>query len=166
MTIKPNNFKRGKGTWKFNCSLLKNNNYIELVNHTILEQIEQYATPVYNSDALGLIPGNEIQFTITDTLFLETLLLAIRTKTLPFTSKLNRDKLEQEKKLMQDINTIESDLNLSQLTELLEDKKSELQEIHNHRLKGHMIRSRTQWLDEGERPTKYFCGLETKKLCK
>ena len=63
---------------------------------------------------------------------------------------------------MQDINTIESDLNLSQLTELLEDKKSELQEIRNHRLKGHMIRSRTQWLDEGERPTKYFCGLETK----
>ena len=39
-------------------------------------------------------------------------------------------------------------------------KKIELQELRNVQLKGKMIRSRTQWLDEGERPTKYFCALE------
>ena len=27
-----------------------------------------------------------------------------------------------------------------------------------------MIRSRAQWIDEGERPTKYFCALETKNF--
>ena len=27
-------------------------------------------------------------------------------------------------------------------------------------MKGHYIRSRVQWLHEGERPTKYFCSLE------
>ena len=27
-----------------------------------------------------------------------------------------------------------------------------------------MIRSRAQWIDEGERPTKFFCALETKNF--
>ena len=27
-------------------------------------------------------------------------------------------------------------------------------------MKGHLIRSRTQWLTQGEKPTKYFCSLE------
>ena len=27
-------------------------------------------------------------------------------------------------------------------------------------MKGHYVRSRVQWLHEGERPTKYFCSLE------
>ena len=27
-----------------------------------------------------------------------------------------------------------------------------------------MIRSHTQWIDEGERSTKYFCAFETKKF--
>ena len=87
-------------------------------------------------DALHIILGNEIHFEITDTLFPETLLLKIRTKDLKFTS-----------------NSKEKNLNK---------KKTLCKEIRNHRLKGHMIRSRTKWLDEGEKPTKYFCVLETK----
>ena len=47
-----------------------------------------------------------------------------------------------------------------QLTDLLNNKKFELEEIRNYRLKGNMIRSRVEWLDEGEQPTKYFCSLE------
>jgi hypothetical protein len=29
-------------------------------------------------------------------------------------------------------------------------------------MKGKLVRSRAQWVDEGEKPTKYFCGLESK----
>ena len=36
--IKLNNFDRGKGTWKFNTSLLKNVEYREMINKTIEEE--------------------------------------------------------------------------------------------------------------------------------
>jgi hypothetical protein len=29
-------------------------------------------------------------------------------------------------------------------------------------MKCKLVRSRAQWVDEGEKPTKYFCGLESK----
>ena len=29
-------------------------------------------------------------------------------------------------------------------------------------MKGHYIRSKMQWIEEGEKPTKYFCHLESK----
>ena len=32
--------------------------------------------------------------------------------------------------------------------------------IRQEKLKGHMLRSKAQYTDEGEKPTKYFCGLE------
>ena len=44
--------------------------------------------------------------------------------------------------------------------EQLEILKTELCDIRNEKLKGHMIRSKAQYIDQGEKPTKYFCGLE------
>ena len=42
----------------------------------------------------------------------------------------------------------------------MELKKQELTEIRKNKMQGHMIRSRMQWVAEGERPSKYFCALE------
>ena len=44
--------------------------------------------------------------------------------------------------------------------ELLTITKSELEKLREKSMKGHLIRSRTQWLSQGEKPTKYFCSLE------
>ena len=62
---------------------------------------------------------------------------------------------------MSEINEIENNNSINN-SDLLEDKKIQLEEIRSKRLKGQMIRSRIQLLDEGERPTKYFCSLENK----
>lgn len=32
------------------------------------------------------------------------------------------------------------------------------------KLQGHFIRSRAKWVDEGEKPTKYFCHLESRNF--
>ena len=45
--VKINTFQRGKGLWKFNCSLLKNENYIEMINKAIKDIKIEYAVPVY-----------------------------------------------------------------------------------------------------------------------
>ena len=46
--------------------------------------------------------------------------------------------------------------------ENLETKKHELESLRNEKMKGKLVRSRAQWVDEGEKPTKYLCGLESK----
>ena len=43
----------------------------------------QYALPVYNLDNLNNIPDNELQFTINDQLFLDTLLMELRENPYP-----------------------------------------------------------------------------------
>ena len=49
-------------------------------------------------------------------------------------------------------------------TELLQDKKKELEEIRNKKVKGNMVTSRMQWLHQGEKPSKFFCNLENKNF--
>ena len=44
--------------------------------------------------------------------------------------------------------------------ELLENCKTELYDIRNDKLKGYMVRAKAQYIDQGEKPTKFFCGLE------
>ena len=162
--IQLNKFQRGPGTWKFNSSLLKNKTYVELINKTIDETIEEYIVPIYNPLKIHDVPKNEITLTIDDTLFLDTLLMKIRGKSIRFSGKQKRIQNEKEQKLIREIEQLESNPTLSNLNTLIQDKKIELQEIRNIRLKGNMIRSRAQWLDEGERPTKYFCALENKNF--
>jgi hypothetical protein len=40
--------------------------------------------------------------------------------------------------------------------ENLETKKHELEALRNEKMKGKLVRSRAQWVDEGEKPTKIF----------
>ena len=42
----------------------------------------------------------------------------------------------------------------------LENLKIQLNDIRQEKLKGHIIRSIAKHIDKGEKPTKYFCGLE------
>ena len=42
-----------------------------------------------------------------------------------------------------------------------EDEKRDLQQICEEKLEGNIIRSRAQWHQEGEKPSKFFCNLES-----
>ena len=42
----------------------------------------------------------------------------------------------------------------------------EFQLTRAERLEGALVRSRGRWIEEGERPTKYFCGLEKRQYTK
>ena len=95
LTIQLNKFQRGPGTWKFNSSLLKNKTYAELINQTIDQTILEYANPIHNFDAINNI-YKDINFIIDDTLFLDTLLMKIRGKTITFSAKEKRNQFNRE----------------------------------------------------------------------
>lgn len=84
-------YRKGRGYWKFNSTLLHERDYSDIVKDTIWETVEMYAALPYNRQNLRGIPLNEIQWSISDQLFLETLLMNIRGKTISFASwKKNR----------------------------------------------------------------------------
>jgi hypothetical protein len=60
---------------------------------------------------------------------------------------------------LKDIDTIECNVNQASI-QLLENKKQDLENIRKEKIKGKIIHSRVQWIEEGEKPTKYFCGLD------
>ena len=161
MTISKGHFITGRGTWKLNTSLLKNKEYLQLVNKIIEEEKEKYAVPVYSIDYIKQ-NYNNICFTIDDDTFLEMIFLRLRGETLKFATFEKKKKLLQEQNLLRDIAYLESNTSTQLNSNLLDDKKLELENLRKEKIKGYITRARIQWLHEGEKPTSFFCKLENK----
>ena len=153
------NISHGKSYWKHNNSLLTELEYLKTINKKILDVKKQYALPVYNIDEIDNIPNTEIQFNINDQLFLDVLLMELRGQSISYSSFKIKQRNNLEKDLINKITYLENNLNETNFGEL-DILKTELQDIRQEKLKGNLIRSRAEYIDKGERPTKYFCGLE------
>ena len=151
-------FERGRGLWKFNCSLLKDKDYLIAINSIIDKEKMNYALPVYHPHFLNNINDSIINFTISDSDFLEILLLQIRGETIRYSSVSKKNMCIREKNLRKEIENLENSNSDDSIE--LETKKKELETIRNKKLSGTLVRARAQWLAEGEKPSKYFCSLE------
>jgi len=152
--------------WKFNNSLLKDKTFVDIIKRLINDVKIQYAVPVYMTDNIKDILNEDIVFTIDDQLFFETLLMEIRGKAISYSTFKKRREKEEEDKLLNDINDLEVRDGLDQDSViLLEEKRHRLQELREKHLNGMIIRSRIQWLQEGEKPSRYFCNLENRNFC-
>ena len=154
-----NTNERGRGYWKFNNSLLKDQQYVRLVKNTISEVKQTYR--INNGE--NNIDNQEQELSINDRLFLETLLLMIRGSTIKYSSQRKKQRQEDEAKLEQDIKLIEEEevnanfLNLSEdVLDELENKISLLNEIQKEKIEGVLLRSRSRYEDLGEKPSHYF----------
>ena len=154
-------FKRGRGLWKLNCSLLKNKDYVILINNLVDREKVTYSAMVCNPISVAAIPNSELQFTIADDTFLEILLLKIRGETIKFGSTLKKQPNELELKLETDIENLEKECSPGSI-EKLYDKKRELQSIRENKIQAIKIRSRANWLKDGEKPSEYLTSLENK----
>ena len=167
MEIKFSRFNKGKGFWKFSNHLLRDKEYLDKVKLTIQNIEEKYVLPVYNYENLKDIPKNEIQFNINDQMFFEQILLEIRGMTIPFSSKKKKETKLREDFLIKQIellNSITQQSDSCLLLEILEEYQKELENIRNESLKGLMMRSKAKWIEQGEKPTKYFCSLEKRNF--
>ena len=161
LSLEINEFKNGKGLWKFNTSLLKDITYVEEVKKCINKVKEQYIVPIYNLEFIKNNINNDLlEFTISDQLFLEMILMEIRGKTIAYSAYKKKQKQERENNLIKDIENLENSQDPD--LELIETKKEELQNVRKEKLNGIIIRSRVKWAEEGEKPTKYFCSLESR----
>ena len=109
-------FTHGKGLWKFNNSLLIDATFLDLIHKEINSIKSQYAIYVYNHENLSNIPNSEIQFIINDQLFLETLLLASRGKTISYSSYIKKKNTQIEKQLEKEILELERNFQLNSTT--------------------------------------------------
>ena len=86
--------------------------------------------------------------------------MEIRGKTISHSAYKKKKEKEKEDSLQKEIANLEksSEINF----DLLEIKKEELENVRKEKIKGIIIRSRVKWAEEGEKPTKYFCNLESR----
>ena len=75
---------------------MKDKQYVTDINDTIQKVKEQYAVMVYNRQQLQNIALKDLQFTISDQLFQDVLLMEIRSKTNAYSSKKKKKKIQKK----------------------------------------------------------------------
>ena len=152
---------RRKQLWKLNSSLLTEKQYVNEINVVIQSVTEEYAALPYKRENIPKVPKSEIQLTISDQLFLDVLLMKIRSATISYASMKKRKQEERQSELERDIANLEQQRALTEEenNRLLENKQ-ELILIREKKMKGVLLRSRARWVANGEKITKYFCALE------
>ena len=81
---------KSKLLWKFYNSLLKDKLFAEEINDVIKAVVEEYAALPYIREQLSKILKCDTQFVISDQLFLDVLLMKIRSKTISYAAMKKR----------------------------------------------------------------------------
>ena len=146
---------RGPGLWKFNNSLLNDEEYVNKIRET-------YAyTCVYYSDS------------VSKRLFWEMLKMEIRAATISFSKSKAKSTYRREMEIRRQLDVLddiicnnfyssEIDLVLKEFDNL----KTELQFIYDKKGMAAIFRSKCRWIEMGERPTKDFFNVEKRNYIK
>ena len=139
--------KRGKGYWKMNANVLKENDYKENMQKILETIISDYQAHVAKSQLWEYIKRKVKEFTI------------------GYCRRRATEKKSREKELEYLVDSLDEKYQETQKGDLLKTKqtlKAELDSIYTEKAKGYQIRSRSKWIEEGEKSSKYFLGLEKK----
>lgn len=163
LDIKLNDFIKGKGFWKFNNSVLKEQDYITVVKETIKNTKLQYVATPFNRDIIDIIDNALISFTINDQLFFEMLLLNIRRETIRYCCKRKKKIMNEENSLITEIERLKNKYDQDDNPETANNLTlctQQLENLREDKIKGSVVRARARWIYEGESPSRYFCNLE------
>ena len=148
MVLNLNKIERGKGYFKINNSLILQPEYQEKIRNTINEtaEINKNANP---NTLWEIIKGS------------------IRNESIKYASYKKKEQNKKETQLIEEINIIKGKLTSEndQENELkrLKEKNQELQILYEIEIKGYIIRSKAEYIEGGEKNTKYFSDLEKKR---
>ena len=99
---------KDKPMWKFTDSLLKDKHYADEINAVIKTVVEEYAALPHSQEQLPNIPKCDLHFVISDQLFLDVLLMQIRSKTISYAIMKKRLDEKREKDLENSIRAFET----------------------------------------------------------
>ena len=144
ITMMLNKNEKGPGFWKLNCSLLLDTAYTDIIKRTISDTVRN------NNGADSL-------------LLWDTVKLQVRGKTIQYASRRKRAQHNLLGALERRLMNLEQIYNQSpspQIEQNINLIKNDIDEIITEKTKGMIIRSKAEWYEEGEKPTKYFLNLE------
>ena len=140
-----NQLPRGRGFWKFNVSLLQDDTFVNLIRENIHTECDKYS--------------NEMD----PNLFWDYLKCQLRSVIIDYSIKKSKERKFHEKTLNNKLKTLEDQFAVQLDPNLLmqiEECKQELENYYQIKTEGHIIRSRANWVENGERNTNYFINLE------
>ena len=146
LKIKGHEIKHGRGYWKLNNSHLRSEEFTREVKNIIT------ATEAGSFDSYGGL-WDTIKFRIKD----YAIYFGKKTKK---AKSIEKEQLEAKISRIQE--ELPADVNHNLYRELAE-SQARLDELLKDELQGAITRSKVQWVEEGERSTKYFFGLERTK---
>ena len=145
----PNNSPRGPGFWKFNNTLLNDENYTGEICELIPHIREKYES--LNDKRLVW----------------ELIKMEIRDHTMSFAKGKARAAFRRETEISKQLEELDYKIcnsdNLSNIDDTLneyESLKNEMQAIYEKKGHATIFRSKCRWVETGERPTTYFFNLE------
>ena len=145
----PETTPRGPGFWKFNNTLLDDEEYTAHIPFLVLQIREKYST----------VQDKQ--------LFWELMKMEIREKSIRSAKQKSRVLSQREKEISKRLDYLDNIIcnsnslfNISDTSNEYEVLKTELHSIYDRKGKAAMFRSKCRWMEKGEKPTKYFFNLE------
>ena len=135
--------KRGPGTWKFNNTLSEDQDYIDLINFIYPRTLEIY---------------KDVE---SKQLFWELIKMELRAKTISYSKKKRAEVKKRGIILQHNLDELDykicndADLN-PHILDQNDVKKNELNSLYELKGKEAIFRSNVKWIEQGEKPTKYF----------
>ena len=143
--------KHGPSFWKFNASLIDDNDFVTLINESVLVWLNEF---------------NEVT---NKRLLWDLIKYRIRQVSIKYSKEKARKKRKQISDIEISLRYCEESCNESptlENQEELEMLKMEYDSIYEQIAKGAIIRSKATWYEKGEKSNKYFLNLETHKKAK
>ena len=145
----PNKCPRGPGFWKFNNTLLKDAQYIDKIHNTYTQARKYYGH-------------------LTDKrLFWEMIKMEIRSATITYSKNKSKSIRNREQELIRKLDHLDGTIcnnfsspHIDGVLREYDELKTELQSIYEEKGKQAKFRAKSRWVENGERPTKYFFNLE------
>ena len=140
---------RGPGFWKFNNTLLKDPQYIDKIHCTYTLACKYYGH-------------------LTDRrLFWEMIKMEIRSATITYSKNKSKSIRNREQELIRKLDHLDGTICNNFSSPLIDgvlreydELKTELQSIYEEKGKQAIFRAKCRWVENGERPAKYFFNLE------